>query len=220
MKAQTYHPYTVGRQARKGGGGSVPSGLVEQVEQNTQDIAELSTEVSSLNKIKVAVAKVTDATFVYNNPSQDPGLHSRGVIITNCRPLKVLFEGFYKMVNDVETSVWEPITFKAPGGSMIGEITHSPDGFEVPTIKEGDLSNLMESKLPITVIGKETYNDDYTVFRVSAVENYNIFQNYYYTYLEVVLDTTISGPGSTEQDIQALYSWEEGVYAKFTILHI
>lgn len=218
MEAKTYHPYTVGRQARKGGGGSVPSGLVEQVEQNTQDIAELDSKVDNL--IKETVVHVTDATFIYNNPSQDPGLHSRGVLVSNCRPLKVFFNGFYKMVEGVEQSVWSPITFKAPGGSMIGEITHSPEGFEVPTIKDGDLSNVMETKLPITVIGKETYNDDYTTFRVSAIENYNSFQHYYYAYLEVVLDTTISGPGSTEQDIQALYTWGEDVYAKFTILYI
>lgn len=218
MKAQTYHPFTVGRQARKGGGESVPSGLVQQVAQNTQDIAELDSKIDGL--IKQAVVQVTDATFVYNNPSQEPGLHSRGVLVSNCRPLKVFFNGFYKMVEGVEQSVWSPITFKAPGGSMIGEINHTPEGFEVPTIGDGDLSHVMESKLPITVIGKETYNDDYTTFRVSAIENYNSFQNYYYAYLEVVLDTTISGPGSTEQDIQSLYTWEEGVYAKFTILYI
>lgn len=218
MKAQTYHPFTVGRQARKGGGESVPSGLVQQVAQNTQDIAELDSKIDGL--IKQAVVQVTDATFVYNNPSQEPGLHSRGVMVSNCRPLKVFFNGFYKMVEGVEQSVWSPITFKAPGGSMIGEINHTPEGFEVPTNGDGDLSPVMESKLPITVIGKETYNDDYTTFRVSAIENYNSFQNYYYAYLEVVLDTTISGPGSTEQDIQSLYTWEEGVYAKFTILYI
>lgn len=218
MKAQTYHPFTVGRQARKGGGGSVPSGLVAQVEQNTHDISELSTEVSSLNKVKVAVAKVTDATFVYNDPSEDPGLHSRRVRVSNCRPIKVLFEGFYHMVNDVEERIWTPITFKAPGGSMIGEVP-TYKGFEVSTITEGDLDHDMEEKNPLTVLAKETYNNGYTLFRAVAMEqNYN--NSSYWLDLEIVLDSTGTTTGSTEQSIQELYDWPEGSYAKFTILYI
>lgn len=219
MKAQTYHPFTVGRQARKGGGGgSVPAGLVEQVAENTQAIGSLTTEMSNLNKVKVAVAKVTDATFVYNDPSQEPGLHSRRIRVSNCRPLKVLFEGFFHMVDNVEERIWSPISFKAPGGSMIGEVP-TYKGFEVPTITEGDLDHDMSEKNPLTVLAKETYNEGYTLFRAVAMEqNYN--NSSYWLDLEIVLDSTGTTTGSTEQSVQALYEWPEGSYAKFTILYI
>lgn len=215
MKAQTYHPFTVGRQARKGGGGgSVPAGLVEQVAENTQAIEELDSKVDNL--IKQAVLKVTDATFVYNDPSQDPGLHARSQNIQG-RALKVMFEGFYKEVEGVEQSVWAPITFKAPGGSMIGEV-NGDYGFTLEILKQGDLSPLNEKKYPWQVLAKETYNDDYTLFRVSSYETY--YRGIYNTWVEVVLNSTGTTTGSTEQSVQDLYTWEEGVYAKFTILYI
>lgn len=216
MKAQTYHPFTVGRQARKGGGGSVPAGLVAQVEQNTQDIAELSTEVSNIPVLTKETLKVYGPTYTYNDPATDPdypGLHGETVYLSNKTPVKVFFEGFFKEVEGVEQQAWDSINFKAPGGSMIGyceamkrEVLIS----EVPGLRDGSTDTI-----PYLVIGKETYNDAYTKFMLSA-EPMNF--NNVTLGVSVVLDSSATGTGSTEADIEALYSWEEGVYAKFTVI--
>jgi len=217
MKAQTYHPYTVGRQARKGGGGgSVPVGLVAQVEQNTQDIAELSTEVSNIPVLTKETLKVYGPTYTYNDPATDPdypGLHGETVYLSNKTPVKVFFEGFFKEVEGVEQEAWDPINFKAPGGSMIGycnSIKREVLISEVPGLRDGSTD-----MIPYLVIGKETYNDAYTKFMLQAEP---VDFNGKTLGVSVVLDSSATGTGSTEADIEALYTWQQGVYAKFTVI--
>ena len=216
MESKTYNPFTVGRQARKGGGGSVPSGLVEQVEQNTQDIAGLETQVDNIPVLTKETLKVYGPTYTYNDPATDPdfpGLHSGTVNLLNKTPVKVFFEGFFKEVEGVEQSAWDPINFKAPGGSMIGycnglkrEVLIS----EVPGLRDGSTD-----MIPYLVLGKETYNGAYTKFMLQAeLMNFNGIA----LRVSVVLDSSATGPGSTEADIEALYTWQQGVYAKFTVI--
>lgn len=217
MKAQTYHPFTVGRQARKGGGGgSVPAGLVEQVAANTQAISGLSTQVSNIPVITKETLKVYGSTYTYNDPATDPdfpGLHSGTVYLSNKTPVKVFFEGFFKEIEGVEQQAWDAINFKAPGGSMIGYC----NGFkrevlisETPGLRDGSTD-----MIPYLVIGKETYNDTYTKFMLQA-EPMNF--NGRTLGVSVVLDSSATGTGSTEADIEALYTWQQGVYAKFTVI--
>lgn len=237
MKAQTYHPYTVGRQARKGGGGSVPPGLAEQVAANTIAISVLGSENSaqardlidirgSLNSLSSQVSnipvltketlKVYGPTYTYNDPATEPdypGLHSGTVNLLNKTPVKVIFEGWFKEVEGVEQQAWDAINFKAPGGSMVGYC----DGFkrevlisETPGLRDG-----ATDKIPYLVLGKETYNNDYTKFMLCAEPM--DFRGRTLG-VSVVLDSSATGTGSTEADIEALYTWDTGVYAKFTVI--
>ena len=69
--------------------------------------------------------------------------------------------------------------------------------------------------IPYLVIGKETYNDAYTKFMLQA-EPMNF--NSRTLGVSVVLDSSATGTGSTEADIEALYTWQQDVYAKFTVI--
>ncbi|MEE1142399.1 MAG: hypothetical protein U0L22_02050 [Bacteroidales bacterium] len=155
-------------------------------------------------------------TYTYNDPATDPdfpGLHSGTVYLSNKTPIKVIFEGFFKEVEGVEQQAWDAINFKAPGGSMIGycggfkrEVLIS----EVPGLRDGSTDTI-----PYLVLGKETYNNAYTKFMLLA-EPMNFMGRT--LGISVVLDSSATGTGSTEADIEALYTWEQGVYAKFTVI--
>lgn len=229
MEAKTYHPYTVGRQARKGGGGS----SVQVIDNLNSTSATAALSANQGHQLKVAIdegkvkkelLEVTDLTFIWNQgyytSDEDTGLHNGSVykrLSMENGILSVRFKGFY--TKDSEGN-YSKIFFNS-GTPQIKENGEIPEyGWT-----ETDV-NSVENPFGFSGVGKPEYNNlTYPYANNPAgyiaatydVYEYNNNKNFY---VELVLLTPNQGVGTTEQQVLDLYNWPTGTIGLFELTYI
>lgn len=237
MKAQTYHPFTVGRQARKGGGGGGSTVQVIDNLNSTSATAALSAnqghqlketidEVEQKCKVKKELLEVTDLTFIYNDgvytSDESTGIHNgsayKRLSIEN-GILSVKFKGFYTKDSQGNYSkIWDNL--EQPQIKENGAIPEY--GY---LWKETDV-NFVENPYGFSGVGKPEFNNltypytdnpsGYIAATYREVE-YNNDNNFY---AELVLLTPNQGAGTTEQQVRDLYNWPSGAIGLFELTYI
>lgn len=235
MEAKTYHPYTVGRQARKGGeGGGTTVQVIDNLNSTSatdalsanqgHQLKETIEEVEQKCKVKKELLEVTDLTFIWNQgyytSEEDTGLHNGSVykrLSTENSILRVKFKGFY--------------TKDSQGNySKINNFSDMPQIKENGTIPEGFWQgtdvNFNESPFDYSKVGTPQYSN-LTYPYPSSSEGYIAatysdyeFNNICHFSVELVLLTPNQGIGTTEQQVRDLYNWPTGTIGLFELTYI
>lgn len=231
MKAQTYHPFTVGRQARKGGGGSSVQ-VIDNLNSTSSTAALSANQGRQLKiaidegKVKKELLEVTDLTFIWNEgrytSDEDTGIHNgfayKRLSIENAI-LSIKFKGFYTKDSQGNYSKIRDVL----GQPQIKENGAIPEyGY---LWKETDV-NFVENPYGFSGVGKPAYNNltypyaDSPSGYIAATYSEFEYNNSNNVYVELVLLTQNQGAGTTEQQVRDLYNWPNGVIGLFEITYI
>ena len=232
MKAETYHPYTVGRQARKGGGGGSSVQVIDNLNSTSETAALSANQGHQLKalidegKVKKELLEVTDLTFIWNNgyytSDVDTGIHNgyayKRLSIENAI-LSVKFKGFYTKDSQGNYSkIWDNL-----GQPQIKENGAIPEyGY---LWKETDV-NFVENPYGFSGVGKPEYNNltypytDSPSGYIAATYREVEYNNNNNVFVELVLLTQNQGVGTTEQQVRDLYNWPSGAIGLFELTYI
>ena len=232
MKAQTYHPFTVGRQARKGGSGGQTVQVIDNLNSTSATAALSANQGHQLKiaidegKVKKELLEVTDLTFIWNEgrytSDVDTGIHNGYAYKRLSKEnaiLSVKFKGFYTKDSQGNYSkIWDNL-----GQPQIKENGAIP---EYGYLWKETVVNFVENPYGFSGVGKPEYNNltypytDNPSGYIAATYREVEYNNNNNLFVELVLLTQNQGAGTTEQQVRNLYNWPSGAIGLFEPTYI